>query len=246
MIFSSLSSRHQEILLVAIALLSMYMQANYTGPELHEVFSDISSVYPFPWFSVLLSFPSHPQSNDQGILRTLEVDGEMPYQLEKYPLFLSCAESLLLVLADLESSLYVQWWLARSAVAHHRCLLGNPSPTLCERVRANQTAVEATCVSYHSLTHRLAKTSTKEDPWEMIRCLVEEGLFYLYTFETEKANPFFLRAMECGCGGEVARREPAALRAHGREGSSHQVPDLRHVAADRQRRQVSEERGCEE
>lgn len=128
----------------------------------------------------------------------------------------------------------------------HRCLLGNPSPTLCERVRANQTAVEVTCVSYHSLTHRLAKTSTKEDPWEMIRCLVEEGLFYLYTFETEKANPFFLRAMECGCGGEVTRREPAALRAHGREGSSHQVPDLRHVAADRQRRQVSEERGCEE
>lgn len=118
MIFSSLSSRRQEILLVAIALLSMYMQANYTGPELHEVFSDISSVYPFPWFSVLLFFSSHPQSNDQGILRTLEVDGEMPYQLEKYPLFLSCAESLLLVLADLESSLYVQWWLARSAVAH--------------------------------------------------------------------------------------------------------------------------------
>ena len=138
MIFSSLSPRRQEILLVAIALLSMYMQANYTGPELHEVFSDISSVYPFPWFSVLLSFPSHPQSNDQGILRTLEVDGEMPYQLEKYPLFLSCAESLLLVLADLESSLYVQWWLARSAVAHHRCLLGNPlrrSASACARTR---------------------------------------------------------------------------------------------------------------
>lgn len=161
MIFSSLSSRRQEILLVAIALLSMYMQANYTGPELHEVFSDISSVYPFPWFSVLLFFSSHPQSNDQGILRTLEVDGEMPYQLEKYPLFLSCAESLLLVLADLESSLYVQWWLARSAVAHHRCLLGNPSPTLCERVRANQTARRGH-VRVISLTH----TQTGEDEHE--------------------------------------------------------------------------------
>lgn len=124
----------------------MYMQANYTGPELSEVFSAISTVYPFPWFSVGALIPTHPQSNDQGILRTLEVDGEMPYQLEKYPLFLSASESLFLILSDLESSLYVQWWLARSAVAHHRCLLGNPSPTLCERVRQNQTAVETQCV----------------------------------------------------------------------------------------------------
>lgn len=38
--------------------------------------------------------------------------------------------------------------------------------------------------------------------WIVVRVLVEEGLFYLYSFETEKANPFFLRAMECTPGGE--------------------------------------------
>ena len=40
----------QEVLLVAITLLNMFMQANYTGPELTFSFPDFSSVYPFVWF----------------------------------------------------------------------------------------------------------------------------------------------------------------------------------------------------
>ena len=35
---------------MAITLLTMYMQANYTGPELREVYADIDSIYPFAWF----------------------------------------------------------------------------------------------------------------------------------------------------------------------------------------------------
>lgn len=47
------------------------------------------------------------------------------------------------------------------------------------------------------INERLQTRTIEDDPWEIIRCLIEEGLFYLYTFETEKANPFFLRAMKC-------------------------------------------------
>lgn len=121
----------------------MYMQTNYTGPELHEVYSEISSIYPFPWFHSI-------KENDdvkQGTLalQTLEIDGETPYELEKFPLFLSTAESLLLLLEDISHTsirLYVRWWLARCSVAHHRCLLGNLSPTLCNRIRSNQSWIE--------------------------------------------------------------------------------------------------------
>lgn len=118
------------------------MQANYTGPELHEVFADISSVYPFPWFH---SVKEEDRKQSEIALQTLEIDGETPYELEKFPLLLSTAESLLLLLEDLchdSIKLYVCWWLARSAVVHHRCLLGNPSPTLCNRVRNNQSWIE--------------------------------------------------------------------------------------------------------
>lgn len=44
----------------------------------------------------------------------------------------------------------------------------------------------------------LLRVNTDETwQWLLIRVLIEEGLFYLYTFETEKANPFFRKAMEC-------------------------------------------------
>ena len=134
--------RQQEILLVAVTLLNMYMQANYTGPELHEVFAEISSFYPFPWFH---SVKEEDMKQSSIALQTLEIDGETPYELEKFPLFLSTAESLLLLLEEVAHPsicLYVRWWLARSAVVHHRCLLGNLSPTLCDRVRSNQSWIE--------------------------------------------------------------------------------------------------------
>ena len=45
------------------------------------------------------------------------------------------------------------------------------------------------------------ETRVKEEEeawrWCMVRVLVEEGLYHLYTYETEKANPFFMRAMKC-------------------------------------------------
>ena len=45
------------------------------------------------------------------------------------------------------------------------------------------------------------ETKEQEDAdawrWCMARILVEEGLYHLYTYETEKANPFFMRAMKC-------------------------------------------------
>ena len=43
------------------------------------------------------------------------------------------------------------------------------------------------------------RVKEEEDAWRwcMVRVLVEEGLYHLYTYETEKANPFFMRAMKC-------------------------------------------------
>ena len=82
-------------------------------------------------------------------LRTLEIDGETPYELEKVPLCLSIAEALLNILRTLpegalaeDLEMYVQWWQTRSAVAHHRCLLSNPSPTLTECVHSNLNMIE--------------------------------------------------------------------------------------------------------
>ena len=140
--FVRIKCRQQEILLVAVTLLNMYMHANSTGPELHEVFAEISSFYPFPWFH---SVKEEDMKQSSIALQTLEIDGETPYELEKFPLLLSTAESLLLLLEEVAHPsicLYVRWWLARSAVVHHRCLLGNLSPTLCDRVRSNQSWIE--------------------------------------------------------------------------------------------------------
>ena len=47
------------------------------------------------------------------------------------------------------------------------------------------------------MKNRLRSHVSETDPWELVRCLIEEVLSYLYTFETEKANPFFLEAMKC-------------------------------------------------
>ena len=41
------------------------------------------------------------------------------------------------------------------------------------------------------------KEDEEEWRWCMVRVLVEEGLYHLYTYETEKANPYFMRAMKC-------------------------------------------------
>ena len=43
------------------------------------------------------------------------------------------------------------------------------------------------------------RVKEEEDAWRwcMVRVLVEEGLYHLYPYETEKANPFFMRAMKC-------------------------------------------------
>lgn len=96
---------------MAVTLLNMYVQANYTGPELPFSYPAISTAYPFAWF----------QPSDAP-LKTLEIDGETPYELMKYPLLLSTSRALL---EDLMSFLeshpnqgvdvlpYVQWWLAR-------------------------------------------------------------------------------------------------------------------------------------
>ena len=82
-------------------------------------------------------------------LRSLEIDGETPYELEKVPLCLSVAEALLSALVtlpegDLASDLrvFTLWWEARCGVAHHRCLLGNPSPSLRSRVHDNFAVIE--------------------------------------------------------------------------------------------------------
>lgn len=122
----------------------------------------------------------------------------------KHPLLLACAESLLLLLhsmllpADLR--FWASLWLARCSVVHYRCLLGNPSASLHKRIRSLQEKLELECERSVKLTSRASESlETGEEKWRwiLIRVLIEEGLFYLYSFETEKANPFFLRAMDC-------------------------------------------------
>ena len=67
------------------------------------------------------------------------------------------------------------------------------------------------------------ETKEQEDAdawrWCMARILVEEGLYHLYTYETEKANPFFMRAMKCRRERRVSvNRHRAGVRDDGREG----------------------------
>ena len=45
--------------------------------------------------------------------------------------------------------------------------------------------------------NRLVKTAEEGDPWLFIRQLLEHGLFYLYSYDTEHASPYFRRAMQC-------------------------------------------------
>ena len=101
----------QEVLHVAITLLNMFMQANYTGPELTFSFPNFSSVYPFTWF-----LPA------EVAIKTLEIDGESPYELMKCPLLLSVSRAILENLYGFLQSHgdhndavmpFVQWWLAR-------------------------------------------------------------------------------------------------------------------------------------
>lgn len=104
----------QEVMYLAITLLNMYMQANFTGPDLKDDFADIDAVYPFAWFK--------KPTEDQ--LKTLEIDGETPYSLMKYPLFLSCAHAILSVVNQLLQAkmnetpfsdlyLFCRFWFAR-------------------------------------------------------------------------------------------------------------------------------------
>lgn len=104
----------QEVMYIAITLLNMFMQANFTGPDLKDDFPGIDSVYPFAWFK--------KSTDDQ--LKTLEIDGETPYSLMKYPLFLSCAHAILSVVNQLLQAkmnetpfsdlfLFSRFWFAR-------------------------------------------------------------------------------------------------------------------------------------
>ena len=45
--------------------------------------------------------------------------------------------------------------------------------------------------------NRLVKIAEEGDPWLFIRQLLEHGLFYLYSYDTEHASPYFHRAMQC-------------------------------------------------
>ena len=111
MLFQLIMHSIQEVLHVAITLLNMFMQANYTGPELTFSFPNFSSVYPFTWF-----LPA------EVAIKTLEIDGETPYELMKCPLLLSVSRAILENLYGFLQSHgdhndavmpFVQWWLAR-------------------------------------------------------------------------------------------------------------------------------------
>lgn len=144
--------RTQEVLHLAITLLNMYIQANYTGPGLEETFPSISTILPFSWFrSVHSLIGMNSQSSSSSdlsfhALQSLAIDGEEAYELMKHPLLLACAEVLLLQLHSmlLPASLrfWTALWLARCSVVHYRCLLGNPSPTLHKRIRSLQEGIE--------------------------------------------------------------------------------------------------------
>lgn len=78
--------------------------------------------------------------------------------------------------------------------------MGRPSPTLQSRIVELHSVVEKWWGCWGVIMNRVeTRVEEEEDAWRwcMVRVLVEEGLYHLYTYETEKANPFFMRAMKC-------------------------------------------------
>lgn len=51
----SLNYSSQQVLHLGITLLNMFVQANFTGPEIPTDFPEFNSIYPFKWFSSVYS-----------------------------------------------------------------------------------------------------------------------------------------------------------------------------------------------
>lgn len=110
---------------LGITMLNLFMQANFTGPELNEVFPEIHSYYPFKWFPNVVVVWFVDEQSVPDALKTLEIDGESPYGLMKFPLLLSCAHAILSLVNSMveekkEDSLFnelfvfTRFWLARA------------------------------------------------------------------------------------------------------------------------------------
>ena len=143
----------------------------------------------------------------------------------KFPLLLSCSHAILSLIHGFiedksdsaifhQLSLFARFWLARVKgnvliyslliVVHHRCLLGNPPPTLSKQIHELHSHLEEEYLLLFTIVFFIHRVEAKKDEtpdwfWLFIRVLIEKGVYYHYTFETEKANPIFMKAIRCMC-----------------------------------------------
>jgi tetratricopeptide (TPR) repeat protein len=116
------SWRAAEALWTGAAALNIFVQSNYTGPELRE--EDVKAVIS----SLVLA-------EEQGSASILSIDGELPYPRSSHPSALVIACAILDSLQDQGLST-TEWWCSRAVVAHARLLLvPGRSPSLWKRAQ---------------------------------------------------------------------------------------------------------------
>ncbi|KAL6069766.1 Tetratricopeptide repeat domain protein [Balamuthia mandrillaris] len=156
------------ILLSGIAALQVFMQANWTGPELPPS----------------LRGEEKPLSKEkkERVLADLSMDGESVYPHTRYIRYLAVACYLLLRSSSAFSALKSGgWWKARCMRAWQMVLSG-PAATLCDGIEEAFSSVMSVYASFDDELHAMAE--------------LEIGLAWLHYSQSKKAKTHLKRAQE--------------------------------------------------
>eukprot|EP01103_Thecamoeba_quadrilineata_P008050 TRINITY_DN1783_c0_g4_i2.p1 TRINITY_DN1783_c0_g4~~TRINITY_DN1783_c0_g4_i2.p1 ORF type:complete len:502 (-),score=124.96 TRINITY_DN1783_c0_g4_i2:29-1534(-) len=176
------------ILALGVGSLLVFLQANWTGPNISDKLLKTSQII----------------ARDE-IQNFLAVDGEELYQAVEVPFFLLLARQLLLHPFITQNNLIAEWWIARALFIHQQCL-------------THQTATLKGIIhdSYDKTLKKL-ETSTVPLPPSfldheiMSRVLIEIGLVHHSSRSVKKAKECFVRAQKfagltCYLTGELGMR----------------------------------------
>ncbi|KAK8794782.1 hypothetical protein WA158_001763 [Blastocystis sp. Blastoise] len=175
--------KYYEMLLLAICFLNMYIQENYTGPQIEEVMN-INQYYPFPVFNIK---QDNTKSYRKICISFLELDGEVAYPLAKLPLLLVLSRCLFNILSKKQEITAIiptlNWWCARAAVVHNRTLVDKP-------------VYDLYLIKEEAFKQAILYCESLNDVYMCVRIYIERALAYLYSQETEKAYKYIEKAMK--------------------------------------------------
>ena len=176
-------------LVIAVALLHAFIQANWTGPDLDFNPSDVFG----------LSSVENLDDLNVNAVAELAYGGEPAYHLTKHPVYLRLAQIILLPrsyqegeITNLKRLHTAPWWTLRLTLLHQQ-ILDEPAPPPEPFTSALSSSVE----SLIGIFTPDLPTSSEPGPDSDLsaRILITHGLLYHFLSQDKLASSFFARAI---------------------------------------------------